>query len=331
MWSTPSTPVLVTGGAGFIGSRLVRSLAAAGHPVRVLDDLTTGRPESVAFVPGATLVRGSVLDADAVAEAARGTGLVLHLAGVVGMRLAAQQAELAYAVGRQGTANVLAHTGDTPVVLVSSSAVYGLSDSSAELREERAVDRAVPLAYDGGSPGYATGKWEMERLGREAARHRSVLTVRPFNVVGPGQRGRYGMVVPTFFRQAWSGEPLTIHGDGSQRRCFTDIDQFTRRLLDLAATEAAWRPGANVFNIGSRTETTIAGLARLVLDATRSTAGSVHVPYESVFPGRTDVTGRVPCLDRLTAAVGETDWLSAAALVREMARARFAEAITATR
>ncbi|MFJ9541220.1 NAD-dependent epimerase/dehydratase family protein [Streptomyces sp. NPDC101225] len=331
MWSTPSTPVLVTGGAGFIGSRLVRALAAAGHPVRVLDDLTTGRPESVASVPGATLVRGSVLDADAVAEAAYGTGLVLHLAGVVGMRLAAQQAGLAYAVGHQGTANVLARTGDTPLVLVSSSAVYGLSDSTAELREEQAVDRAVPLAYDGGSPGYATGKWEMERLGREAARHRPVLTVRPFNVVGPGQRGRYGMVLPTFFRQAESGEPLTVHGDGTQRRCFTDIDQFARRLLDLAATEVAWRPGANVFNIGSRTETTIAGLARLVLDATGSTAGSVHVPYESVFPGRTDVTGRVPCLERLTAAVGGTNWLSAAALVGKTARARRADALTTAR
>ncbi|MEU7411993.1 NAD-dependent epimerase/dehydratase family protein [Streptomyces sp. NPDC042638] len=331
MWSSPSTPVLVTGGAGFIGSRLVRSLAAAGHPVRVLDDLTTGRPESLEAIEGATLVRGSVLDADAVAEAARGTGLVLHLAGVVGMRLAAQQAGHAYAVGHQGTANVLAQSSDTPVVLVSSSAVYGLSDSTAALREDLAVDRAVPLAYDGGTPGYATGKWEMERLGREAARHRPVLTVRPFNVVGPGQLGRYGMVLPTFFRQAESGEPLTVHGDGTQRRCFTDIDQFTRRLLDVAATETAWRPGANVFNIGSRTETAVVDLARLVLDATGSTAGFVHVPYESVFPGRTDVTGRVPRLDRLTAAVGETDWLSAAALVRKTARARQADRLTAAR
>ncbi|GGY06465.1 NAD-dependent epimerase/dehydratase family protein [Streptomyces minutiscleroticus] len=331
MWSRPLTSVLVTGGAGFIGSRLVRSLSAAGHPVRVLDDLTTGRPESVAFVPGATLVRGSVLDVDAVAEAARGTDLVLHLAGVEGMQHAAQQAELAYEVGSRGTANVLAHTGDTPVVLVSSSAVYGFSDSTAELREEGEVDRSVPLAYDGGSPGAATGKWEMERLGREAARFRPVLTVRPFNVVGTGQRSHCGTVVATFFRQAVSGEPLTIHGDGSQHRCFTDIDQFTRRLLDLMDTEVAWRTGLNVFNIGSRRETTINNLARQVLAATRSTAGFVHVPYESVFPGRTDVTRRMPCLDRLASVIGETEWLSAREIVREMARVRWVEALTRTR
>ncbi|MCT9007401.1 NAD-dependent epimerase/dehydratase family protein [Streptomyces rhizosphaerihabitans] len=333
MWSSTATsqPVLVTGGAGFIGSRLVRSLASAGHHVRVLDDLTTGRPESVDAIPGVTLVRGSVLDPDAVAEAARGTGLVLHLAGVVGMRLAAQQSAYAYAVGHDGTANVLARSGDTPVVLVSSSAVYGLSDSAAVLREDLPLDRAVPLAYDGGAPGYATGKWEMERLGQQAAHQRPVLVVRPFNVVGPGQSGRYGMVLPTFFRQAGADVPLTVHGDGTQRRCFTDIDQFTRRLLDLAASDAAWRPDGNVFNIGSTTETAIGDLARLVLDATGSTAGVVHVPYESVFPGRTDVTGRVPRLDRLTSAVGETDWLSAAALVRKTAQAQQGGAVAAGR
>ncbi|MDO0925044.1 NAD-dependent epimerase/dehydratase family protein [Streptomyces sp. TG1A-8] len=333
MWSPTATaaPVLVTGGAGFIGSRLVRSLAAAGHRVRVLDDLTTGRPESVEKVRGVTLVRGSVLDADTVAEAARGTGLVLHLAGVVGMRLAAAQAGHAHAVGRQGTANVLARSGDAPVVLVSSSAVYGLSDSSADLREDVPVDRSVPVAYDGGAPGYATGKWEMERLGLQAAHRRPVLVVRPFNVVGPGQLGRYGMVLPTFFRQATAGVPLTVHGDGTQRRCFTDVDQFTRRLLDLVARDAAWRPAGNVFNIGSTTETSIGDLARLVLDATGSTAGVVHVPYESVFPGRTDVTGRVPRLDRLTEAVGPTDWLPAASLVRKTAEAWGVGPLTAAR
>ncbi|MEU8947830.1 NAD-dependent epimerase/dehydratase family protein [Streptomyces sp. NPDC048489] len=333
MWSDTSKeqPVLVTGGAGFIGSRLVRLLATAGHRVRVLDDLTTGRAESIASLPGVTLDRGSVLDPDAVVRSAHGTRLILHLAGIVGMRLATGQAEHAYAVGHHGTANVLAHSGETPVVLVSSSAVYGLSDSTAALRDDLPVDRSVPLTYDSGTPGYATGKWEMERLGREASHQRPVLVVRPFNVVGPGQRGRYGMVLPTFLRQATTGGPLTVHGDGTQRRCFTDVDQFTRRLLELADTDAAWQPDANVVNIGSTTETSIGDLARLVLDATGSTADVVHVPYESVFPGRTDVTGRVPRLDRLTAAVGETEWLSAASLVRKTAQARRAGSMSATR
>ncbi|MEV5148883.1 NAD-dependent epimerase/dehydratase family protein [Streptomyces sp. NPDC052727] len=321
MWdiNAPGRPVLVTGGAGFIGGHLVRALTRAGHRVRVLDDLSTGRPDTSAGLPGVELVRGSVLDPGAVAAAAAGTGLVLHLAGVVGMRLAAEQAGLAHRVGRTGTANVLAHTGDVPVVLFSSSAVYGLSDGRAPLAEDTPIDRSVPLAYDGGSEGYATGKWELERLGAEAvAAGRPVLVVRPFNVVGPGQRSRYGMVLPTFLRQAAAGQALTVHGDGSQRRCFTEVTQFTDRLLRLMAAAPAWRPGGNVYNIGSTRETSIGELARLVLAATGSTAGVVHVPYEQVFPGRSDVTGRVPATDRLRAVVGETRWLPAAEIVASM-------------
>lgn len=321
MWTldSPSTQVLVTGGAGFIGSHLVHALADAGHQVTVLDDLSTGRPESVENVPGVTLVRGNVLDAEAVSRAANGIGLVFHLAGVVGMRLAARQSAYAYDIGHEGTRLVLEHTDDVPAVLISSSAVYGLSDSSMALAETRPIDRATPLRYDGGTAGYATGKWELERLGVEAAQHRPVLSVRPFNVVGPGQRGRYGMVLPTFLKQAAAGTALTVHGDGHQRRCFTDVDQFIDRLLRLASSATAWQAEPAVFNIGSNRETAINELARLVLEVTGSTAGSTHVPYTSVFPGRTDVTGRIPSLAALETAVGVTEWLDIATLVRKTA------------
>jgi UDP-glucose 4-epimerase len=315
-------PVLVTGGAGFIGGHLVRALSASGQPVRVLDDLSTGRPEPVASLPGVELVRGSVLDPDAVAAAADGTGMVIHLAGVVGMRLAADKAAYAYEVGRTGTANVLRHSGCIPAVLVSSSAVYGLSDGGRPLAEDVGLDRALPLAYDGGSAGYATGKWELERLGVAAAADRPVLVVRPFNVVGPGQRSRYGMVLPTFLRQALSGVPLTVHDDGTQRRCFTGVAEFVRVFRQLISAPEAWRPDGGAYNIGSTIETSIGELAGLVLAATGSTAGLEYVPYAQVFPGRTDVTGRVPSLDRLRDAVGETSWLSAAEIVDGMLRAQ---------
>ncbi|WP_405773780.1 NAD-dependent epimerase/dehydratase family protein [Streptomyces sp. NBC_00859] len=311
-------PVLVTGGAGFIGGHLVEALSRAGHRVRVLDDLSTGLAATVQDLPGVRLVRGSVLDAGDVSRAAEGTGLVIHLAGVVGMRLAAEMADHAYRVGREGTDTVLRHTGGTPVVLVSSSAVYGLSDGSSPLDDELPVDRSVPLAYDGGAPGYATGKWEMERLGLDAAARRPVLIVRPFNVVGPRQSGRYGMVLPTFWGQAQAGVALTVHGDGSQRRCFTDVGQFIGRLRELCAAPRAWQARRPLYNIGSVTSTSITELAALVLKATGGTAGITHVPYESVFPGRVDVTGRVPRVDRLRDLTGETVWLPAASIVAKM-------------
>ncbi|MGW7416031.1 NAD-dependent epimerase/dehydratase family protein [Streptomyces sp. NPDC054863] len=317
-FTSPTRPILVTGGAGFIGGHLVRALVGAGHRVRVLDDLSTGKAQTVTGLPGVELVRGSVMDPEDIVSAARGAGPVVHLAGVVGMRLAADQADYAYQVGAAGTRNVLRHTGDTPVVLFSSSAVYGLSDGHTALDEDEPVDRLLPLTYDGGTPGYATGKWELEHLGREASRYRPVLVVRPFNVVGPGQRSRYGMVLPTFLRQAAAGQPLTVHGDGTQRRCFTDVDQFIDRLSLLMAQPRAWRSAGRAYNIGSDRETSIGDLASHVLAETGSTAGRVHLPYQHVFPGRTDVTGRVPSLRHLGEMVGDTDWLTAGRIVTNM-------------
>ncbi|MFI8811472.1 MULTISPECIES: NAD-dependent epimerase/dehydratase family protein [unclassified Streptomyces] len=313
-------PLLVTGGAGFIGGHLVRSLAAEGQQVRVLDDLSTGRAGTLASLAGVDLIRGSVLDPKAVAAAADGVGMVIHLAGVVGMRLAADRAAYAFEVGRTGTANVLRHSGDVPAVLVSSSAVYGLSDGSRPLAEDIELNRALPFAYDGDKDGYATGKWESEKLGAAAAGRRPVLVVRPFNVVGPRQRSRYGMVIPTFLQQATSNVPLTIHDDGTQRRCFTGVTEFVQVLRQLIDVPRAWRTDGGAYNIGSTTQTSIADLAGLVLAATGSTAGVEHVPYQQVFPGRTDVTGRVPDLSRLQEMTGVPVWLPVADIIDEMLR-----------
>ncbi|MFE5857928.1 NAD-dependent epimerase/dehydratase family protein [Streptomyces sp. NPDC056500] len=313
-------PVLVTGGAGFIGSHLVRALAQEGRQVRVLDDLSTGQAQALAPLEGVRLVRGSVLDPHAVAAAAEGAGLIIHLAGVVGMRLAADKAAYAYEVGRRGTANVLRHSGTTPAVVVSSSAVYGLGEGSTPLTEDTELDRNLSLAYDGGTQGYATGKWEAEQLATSAAAHRPVLVVRPFNVVGHRQRSRYGMVLPTFLRQAAGNRPLTVHNDGTQRRCFTDITEFVRLLRALIDSPDAWRPDGGAYNIGSSTETSIIDLASMVLAATSSTAGVVHVPYQQIFPGRTDVTGRVPDLSRLREMTGTPAWPAVADIINTMLR-----------
>lgn len=313
---------LVTGGAGFLGSRLVRSLVAAGERVRVLDDLSTGDAANLA--PGVELVRGCVLDERAVAAACAGVDRVVHLAGVVGMRLAVALRAAAHDTACHGTRHLLAATGeDVPFVLFSSSAVYGLSSLSTPMREDREIGEEVPAAYDGHSVGYATGKWRAEQLVLAAQeRGRRVLVVRPFNVVGDTQSSAYGMVLPTFVDAALAGEPITVYEDGLQRRCFADVDTFTRCVHRLLDTPRAWEPGGNVVNVGTTTEVEIGDLARRVLAATGSGSPVVHADYAAAFDGRTDVRRRVPCTRRLADLVGEVAWKDVDEVIDDLLAAR---------
>ncbi len=300
--------VLVTGGCGFIGAHLVRALIAEGRSVSVLDDLSTGSADRLPAGVDVTLHRGSVCDPAAVREAARGATRVLHLAGVVGMRLAAMERERAYAVAVDGTRAVLAETGEIPAVLFSSSAVYGMT-GRAPVAEDTPVDPSALLAYDGGLPGYATGKRALETQGLEASsRGRSVLVVRPFNVVGPGQSARYGMVLPTLVARALAGEPLEVYDDGAQTRCFSEVGAWSRVLLRVMDVPAAWREGTNVVNLGSAQSASIGEVARAVLAITGSRSSLVHVPYSQVFPGRQDVRARVPDVTRVESWLGPVAW-----------------------
>lgn len=321
---TPAPPrgrVLVTGGAGFLGHHLVARLLEAGRLVTVLDDLSTGSLERLPEHARLAVVRGSVLDAPALAQASRRADFVFHLAGVVGMRLVARTGAHAYAVAAEGTRAVLAATGNSPAVLFSSSAVYGLTRSSPA-READPIATDEVLAYDAGTPGYACGKLELERLGREAAvAGRQVLVVRPFNVVGEGQGSAYGMVLPTFLAAAAAGAPLRVHGDGSQLRSFGEVGAFTDALLRLVELEAAWAQRADPVNVGSPQATSILELARLVLAQTGSASPIEFVPYAQDYPGRTDVAVRVPDVSRLAALIGPLRWPPLAGLVARLAPA----------
>jgi UDP-glucose 4-epimerase len=160
----------------------------------------------------------------------------------------------------------------------------------------------------------------MERLGRAAARAgRRVLIVRPFNVVGPGQSGAYGMVVPTFVRRALEGQPLEVYDDGRQTRCFSHVGAFVECLLRLVRAADAWARGAETVNVGCASPVSIGVLAEAVLEETGSRAGVRHLPYAAAFPGRCDVRSRVPDTSRLRALVGETEWPPLRAVVREVA------------
>jgi UDP-glucose 4-epimerase len=301
--------VLVTGGLGFIGSHLVNSLLARGLEANILDDLSTGTlAPSLCANPRVSVHVGSVLDVSAVERAASGCDFVFHLASVVGMQRVARTPEYTYEVAVGGTRNVLQCSPDVPRVMFSSSCVYGMTCALA--REDAAIAWSEALAFDGDRRGYALGKLVAEGHALASATGRGpVLIVRPFNVVGSGQTGEHGMVLPRFVARALRDEPLTIYGDGTQRRSFTDIDAFLGALMRLCDEPRAWRPPENVVNIGTQRSASVLEVANAVLRATRSRSKLTFVPYASVFPGRRDVLCRVPDLTRLDRLVGPTAFL----------------------
>jgi UDP-glucose 4-epimerase len=306
--------VLVTGGAGFIGCWVVRDLLGKGYHVRVIDDLSTGCLSNLPVHPRLELVEGDVTHASDVERVAAGAGLIIHLAAVVGVRLAHSQADKAYKVSVDGARNLFSKSR-APTVLASSSAVYGLTCGGAA-HEDDAIDEETVRAYDGGHTGYALGKWHAELLAREAAaRGQRVLVLRLFNTIGPRQTDRYGMVLPTFVRAALAGRPVVVHGDGLQTRCFSDVHTVSRAIVGLAL-EADLESA--VFNVGSTSQIPIIDLARVVVEEAESDSTILHVPYDEVFPGRKDVLWRRPETSRLQAAVGPVQWPGIRSIVREV-------------
>lgn len=311
---------LVTGGCGFIGHHLVARLLGHGASVTVLDDLSTGRRENLPEHRDLEWIEGSVLEPVAVERASRGAEVIFHLASMVGMRRVVSAPRESFRISTEGTRNLLAASGTTPVVALSSSSVYGLQSHGRVA--ERDVEHGEPaLTYDGGEPGYATGKWKMEKRVLAARDDRPVLVLRPFNVIGEGQSGSYGMVVPRFLAQARAGEPLSIYGDGSQQRTFCCVHGFVDRLLSLAGLPAAWRAAHPVFNVGCDQPTAIGDLARIVLEETGSSSTVRRVRYDEVYPGRRDVQSRSPSLERIDRLLGPRPWPGIRTVIRRLVAA----------
>jgi UDP-glucose 4-epimerase len=297
--------ILVTGGAGFIGSHLAEAVVASGDRVVAVDDLSTGSYRNVAHLsdgPGFELVVASVEDGETVEALIRQADVVYHLAAAVGVKLIVEDPVHTIETNIRGTEVVLrlANKWRRPVVIASTSEVYGKSE-----RVPYAEDHDMVLGPTTHSRwAYAASKAIDEFLA--VAYHRRdglpVVIARLFNTVGPRQTGRYGMVIPTFVRQAMRNEPITVYGDGSQSRAFTYVGDAVRALLDLPTRREAF---GEVFNIGGGREITIMQLAELVRGRTGSKSEIVTVPYDEAYaPGFEDMHRRVPDISKLRRVTG---------------------------
>ena len=296
---------LITGGAGFIGSHLSEALLERGDQVLILDNLSTGSFDNIAHLKGRAGFEyfiDSVENEPLLAELIDRSDVVFHFAAAVGVKLIVEQPVYTIETNVHGTEVVLKHANKKKklVVIASTSEVYGKSED-VPFREDsdlvlgptpkhrwayacsKAIDEFLALAY-----------WKERKL--------PVIIVRFFNTVGPRQTGQYGMVIPNFVRQALAGEPITVFGDGTQRRAFTHVYDVVGALLKLVAEPSAI---GQVINIGNTEEITISALAVRVRDLSGSTSAIKLVPYDEAYEsGFEDMPRRVPDLTKISKMIG---------------------------
>lgn len=296
---------LITGGAGFIGSHLAEKLLHQGHSVTIIDDLSTGSIRNLEPLKGKVGFRyviDTVLNRPLLAELVDDCDTLFHLAAAVGVKLIVESPVRTIETNIKGTEVVLecASKKKKKVLLTSTSEVYGKASKVPFVEEDdlvlgptfkgrwsyacsKAMDEFLALAY-----------WKEKKL--------PVVIARLFNTVGPRQTGRYGMVVPTFVRQALRGHPITVYGDGTQSRSFTHVNDAVGALIQLAQHPDAV---GEVFNVGSDEEITIEELARLTKKMTNSSSEIRHVPYgEAYEEGFEDMRRRVPDLSKIEQLLG---------------------------
>jgi len=297
--------VLITGGAGFIGSHLADAYLKRGDHVFIIDDLSTGSFENIRHLkdhPRFHYTIESVHNHPVTAELVDQSDVIFHLAAAVGVKLIVESPVRTIETNVRGTECVLsiANKKKKKVLVSSTSEVYGLSTQ-------------VPFSEDGNLVMGATtkGRWsyacskaidEFLALAYWREKKLPTIVVRLFNTVGPRQTGQYGMVIPTFVKQALANRPITVYGDGKQSRCFCYVGDVVGALMKLMDDE---RSVGQVFNIGSNREISIVDLARKVKELTNSESEIVFVPYDEAYEeGFEDMPRRVPDIAKANKLIG---------------------------
>jgi UDP-glucose 4-epimerase len=297
--------VLVTGGAGFIGSHLVERLLADGKSVAIVDDLSTGSLDNLRAVrahPRLRLIQAKVSACAELSQLVAQAETVYHLAAAVGVELVVRSPIHVLKTNLHETEVLLqaAAARGVPVLLASTSEVYGKSHKQAFAEED---DLLIGPPHQA-RWSYACSKLMDEFLALAYAKEQSlpVVIARLFNTVGPRQTGQYGMVLPRFIAAARSGQPLKVYGDGQQTRCFCYVRDTVEALVRLANCPEA---RGQVFNVGSTEEIAIRDLAAKVIEVLGSKSTTELVPYSQAYaPGFDDMRRRKPVVDKLAAMVG---------------------------
>ena len=297
--------VLVTGGAGFIGSHLTEALIERGDEVCTIDDVSTGTAENIAHLQGNPrfhFINDSMMNEELVEKLMDGCDMVYHLAAAVGVKYIMENRLKTFEVNVRGTETVLelASKERKKVMIASSSEIYG-KNGKVPYKEDD--DRVLgPTTLHRWSYSCTKALSEFLALAYWQERGLPIVITRFFNTIGPRQLGRYGMVVPRFIECALSGAPLTVYGDGSQTRCFTCVDDVVKAVISLAECPDAV---GHVFNVGSNEEISINDLARKVIELANSSSAIQHIPYDEVYgQGFEDMQRRVPDVSKIYRFVG---------------------------
>ncbi len=299
--------VLITGGAGFIGSHLAEQFLKNQDEVTVIDNLSTGSTKNIEQLeshPGFHMVVESILNVSTLEPLVQEADLIYHLAAAVGVKLIVGQPVATIETNIRGTeiALHLANKWRKPLLIASTSEVYGKNRAEKFSEEDDMV--LGPTTRSRWSYACSKAIDEFLAIAYHRKKNLPVIITRLFNTVGPRQVSEYGMVLPTFVRQALDEKEITVYGDGSQSRTFIDVSDVVSALTQLPLQKGAF---GQVFNLGGNQEISIQGLAELVKERTKSGSRIVTVPYDEAYePGFEDMGRRVPDISKISQMIGFT-------------------------
>jgi UDP-glucose 4-epimerase len=295
--------VLITGGAGFIGSHLADHYVNAGHTVTLLDNFSTGSQSNIAHLEGkVTTVNGDIRNIELIDQLTKVSDLVLHMAAALGVNTILESPLESMSTNITGSEVVLnaATKYNKRIIIASTSEIYGKNPKQPlSETDDRVVGAPQKIRWT-----YSDAKAIEEAMAFALHQEKKlpVTTVRLFNTVGPRQTGRYGMVVPRFVRAALKNEPITIYGDGTQSRVFCHVLDAVSAITTMASTDSTI---GDVYNVGGTGEVTIKHLAEQVLSVTGSKSEITYTPYSDAYPaGFEDIQRRVPDISKIKLAIG---------------------------